>query len=101
MKFIYFFLLTFCFCVFPVQGETSSDVKSQAQTQVESPSPSQVRPMPACPVCGSSENVVRIVYGYPSEKLMKEADEGKVKLGGCVIGGADPRFYCKKCDKNW
>ncbi|MBI1870915.1 MAG: hypothetical protein HYS07_06970 [Chlamydiae bacterium] len=54
-----------------------------------------------CPKCGSPENVIPIVYGYPSQGLMDRADQGKVKLGGCVIGGNDPHYYCKKCEQSW
>ncbi len=56
---------------------------------------------PACPKCGSSENVVPIVYGYPSAELMAAAERGEVKLGGCVITGDDPQWYCKACSYSW
>ncbi|UCH79180.1 MAG: hypothetical protein JSU81_04330 [Candidatus Coatesbacteria bacterium] len=37
---------------------------------------------PACPKCGSDENVIPIVYGYPSEELFEAAERGEVALGG-------------------
>lgn len=41
-----------------------------------------------------SNNIIPIVYGFPSKKTMKKAEKGKIKLGGC-----DPSFcekwYCK------
>jgi hypothetical protein len=37
---------------------------------------------PACPQCDSSENVIPIVYGYPSEELFEAAERGEVSLGG-------------------
>lgn len=37
---------------------------------------------PACPQCGSDENVLPIVYGYPSEELFEAAERGEVALGG-------------------
>jgi hypothetical protein len=37
---------------------------------------------PACPECGSRENVIPIVYGYPSDELFEAADRGEVELGG-------------------
>ena len=49
-----------------------------------------------CPVCNKKNNVTRIVYGYPSLKLLKAASKGKVKLGGCVITDCDPKWYCSK-----
>jgi hypothetical protein len=29
--------------------------------------------------------VILIVYGYPSNELFEQTEEGKVKLGGCCI----------------
>lgn len=54
-----------------------------------------------CPTCHSKENVVPIVYGYPDQTLMEEANAGKVKLGGCVIQKNNPRWFCKKCQSDW
>jgi hypothetical protein len=56
---------------------------------------------PPCPECGSSENVVPIVYGYPGEELLEAAERGEVKLGGCVVAGDDPGWYCKSCAYSW
>ena len=53
-----------------------------------------------CPVCNKKDEVVPVVYGMPTEKTMREADQGKVKLGGCVISGCDPKWYCKR-DETW
>lgn len=36
------------------------------------------------------DNLIPIKYGFPSEKMLKEAEKGKIKLGGC-----DPSF-CEK-----
>jgi hypothetical protein len=49
-----------------------------------------------CPKCRSNKNVTKIVYGYPNDKLMKEADEGKIRLGGCMVGTCNHKYYCKK-----
>jgi transposase-like protein len=56
---------------------------------------------PTCPRCHSSEQVVPIIYGYPSEELFEAADRGEVKLGGCVVTGDDPQWFCKSCDYSW
>ena len=45
-----------------------------------------------CPTCHSKENVVPIVYGYPSEELMEESKAGKVNLGGCVMHENNPQW---------
>ena len=41
------------------------------------------------------DNIIPIIYGFPSKKLLNKSKKGKVKLGGC-----DPSFcekwYCKK-----
>ena len=36
-----------------------------------------------CPSCNTSENVIKIVYGYPKPSLMEDSNKGNVKLGGC------------------
>jgi hypothetical protein len=40
--------------------------------------------------------VIPISYGKPTPKGFKESDEGKIKLGGCVIYANSPKWYCKK-----
>ncbi len=49
-----------------------------------------------CPTCHEKNKVVPIVYGLPSEKLAKQAQKGKVFLGGCVIFDCSPQWYCKR-----
>jgi hypothetical protein len=49
-----------------------------------------------CPKCKANKNVIDIVYGYPTEKLLQLANKGKVILGGCVIDDCAPYHYCKK-----
>lgn len=41
-----------------------------------------------CPK-GHSDKIIPIVYGLPTKKTMKKAENGKVKLGGCTP-------YCEK-----
>lgn len=50
-----------------------------------------------CPRC-QSDNFIDFVYGYPSQRLQKDALEGKVKLGGCIIDLENPIYSCKTCD---
>jgi len=52
---------------------------------------------PACPTCHSAADVVPIIYGFPSEELMKAAERGEVALGGCLVSPDDPQWRCKKC----
>lgn len=53
-----------------------------------------------CPQCGS-KNILRIIYGYPSQELLNAAKQGKVLLGGCVIYDSSPEYECKDCHKQW
>jgi len=47
-----------------------------------------------CPF-GHKDNIVKIIYGLPSLKTLKKAEKGKIELGGCVVTGCDPKWYCK------
>jgi hypothetical protein len=56
---------------------------------------------PACPECGSSENVIPIIYGHPGPELREAAERAEVWLGGCVMTGEDPLWYCNDCEHSW
>lgn len=47
-----------------------------------------------CDLCNSSEHVIPVARGKPSQELMEFAKEGNVKLGGCTFSAAG---YCTKC----
>jgi hypothetical protein len=54
-----------------------------------------------CPKCGSKD-VLKIVYGMPSYELFKEAENGKIKLGGCMIAVENnPEYGCNDCEYEW
>lgn len=53
-----------------------------------------------CPVC-DNESGVRIVYGYPSEELVKAAEQRKVVLGGCMQYLDAPKKKCIRCEHEW
>lgn len=55
------------------------------------------RNTPACPMCGSPQRVVPIVYGYPGPELIEAYERGEVALGGCTIGLLAPRWRCTEC----
>lgn len=38
-----------------------------------------------CPQCGSTAHIP-VVYGYPGSDLGSAAEQGRLVLGGCVIG---------------
>jgi hypothetical protein len=48
-----------------------------------------------CPK-GHSDEVVPIIYGYPSEEDFKNSDSGKVVLGGCELPENPKKYWCKK-----
>jgi hypothetical protein len=49
---------------------------------------------PKC-IYGHSNKIIPIIYGLPLPKTMKKAKKGLLKLGGCIVSGCDPHFYCK------
>jgi hypothetical protein len=49
-----------------------------------------------CPVCHTSNHVIKIVYGYPGQKILRDAEKGILKLGGYIIDPNNPQWYCKK-----
>jgi len=48
---------------------------------------------PNCKTCG--QQLKRIVYGFPSSM---PTEEDNWVLGGCVVTGDDPQYYCPNCD---
>lgn len=53
-----------------------------------------------CFTCGSLD-VAKIIYGYPTADAFKEQEEGKIKLGGCMISEDSPQYHCNKCGEKW
>ena len=58
------------------------------------------RKWPGCPDCGS-DDVATIVYGHPDVSIMDDAQEGRIKLGGCCVTEDDPEWHCWKCAREW
>lgn len=55
--------------------------------------------MPACPCCHESDEVIPILYGYPTHAAFLKADRGEVYLGGCEI--SPYAYYCKRDDREF
>ena len=53
-----------------------------------------------CPQC-DSEDVVDIVYGYPSEQTLQSWYKKEIELGGCIVQDENPQHKCKKCEHQW
>ncbi len=49
-----------------------------------------------CPICGKTDKVVPVIYGYPSKKGIRQSKRGKIALGGCLMTDCDPQWYCKR-----
>jgi len=50
---------------------------------------------PLCPY-SHSDSIVNIMYGFPSKRMMTESKKGRIYLGGCIVTGCDPKYYCIK-----
>jgi hypothetical protein len=53
-----------------------------------------------CPNCGSGD-VRPIAFGLPSEEAAQAARRGEIVLGGCVVTGNDPQWFCSNCEATW
>ena len=58
--------------------------------------------IPVCPKCNST-NVAKYLWGLRmlSDQLLRDIEEGRVILGGCIIYGEDPKFHCNDCKHDW
>lgn len=52
-----------------------------------------------CPYCRENDEVIPILYGFPSHDGFRKADRGEVFLGGYEI--TPYSFYCKRDDKEF
>jgi len=53
-------------------------------------------PKKKCPDCNKTDQVVPILYGYPSESMGIKTQKGEAVLGGCIIEDDSPNWYCKR-----
>ena len=53
-----------------------------------------------CPGCGR-EDSVPLLWGLPDSGAMDLAERGQVALGGCLVMGEDPDFFCRSCGLHW
>ena len=52
-----------------------------------------------CPNCNNK--MTKIVYGMPSNELFELYEKGIICLGGCIITGNDPIYYCSNCKRKY
>jgi hypothetical protein len=55
---------------------------------------------PECPDC-HSDDVVPILYGYPSTQAYEAAARGELLLGGCILEPTNPRWSCRSCGRRF
>jgi hypothetical protein len=51
---------------------------------------------PRCPQCLSNE-ILRVMYGMPTEKAWEESQQGKFMIGGCCVSDESPKWHCPAC----
>ena len=54
-----------------------------------------------CPRCKSDNDIRQIMYGLATYEDSKEAEKGKIVLGGCVIEPGAPDWFCGSCEYEW
>lgn len=54
-----------------------------------------------CPICKKKNQVIPIIYGLPNKRLLNASKKEKVRLGGCTITACDPKWYCKRDEKEF
>jgi hypothetical protein len=52
-----------------------------------------------CPYCHEKDEVVPILYGFPSHEGFRKAERGEVYLGGYITGPT--AYYCKRDDQEF
>jgi hypothetical protein len=55
---------------------------------------------PICPKC-DSENVTPIIYGQPSQEIMRQVKRREIVLGGSVMRRNSPDYACQDCGTKW
>ncbi len=51
---------------------------------------------PSCPICKKIDQVVPVVYGEPTNKLLRKDKKGIIVYGGYTITNCFPHWYCKR-----
>jgi hypothetical protein len=52
-----------------------------------------------CPNC--NHELVNVIYGFPTPKLIDMARSEGVALGGCTISPNQPTHYCYGCQESF
>ncbi len=81
----------------PLTNGMTSERPLLAESRRDALPMNEKRKSPNCPECGS-DNVTRIIFGYPSEEMAKQSERGEIVLGGCVISDDDPQWHYNDCE---
>jgi hypothetical protein len=54
-----------------------------------------------CPICKKSDEVIPIVYGWPSRKTKKQAKKGKLWISVYGMDPCHPHWYCKRDEERF
>ena len=59
----------------------------------------EAQPPDKCPACGGNR-FGSSLWGMPlpDDELFRQMDQDEVRLGGCVIFGDEPCWFCRDCD---
>jgi len=52
-----------------------------------------------CPYCREEDEVIPILYGYPTHAAFMRAERGEVYLGGSISGPT--AYFCKRDDREF
>jgi hypothetical protein len=52
-----------------------------------------------CCHCGEKDQVVPILFGFPTHAAFMKAERGEVYLGGCEV--SPYIYFCKRCDREF
>ena len=83
-----------------MQVETRHSVgQARGRARVQAKGTTGRKRTPVCPFCRENDEVIPILYGFPSDKGFLRAERGEVYLGGYIEGSTT--HYCKRDDKEF
>ena len=53
-----------------------------------------------CPQC-KSHNIIKLIWGYPSQELIENKNHKKFELRGCVVDFDSKKWKCNDCLNEW
>jgi hypothetical protein len=67
------------------QGQVSAPLAAPTSTQLPATRPAWV---------GHTDRLLPIVYSRPTPQTMRQAQQGKMVLRGCLVSACDRHYYC-------